>query len=48
MDDRQKMRASDGDRQEVVERLRASLEDGRLKMDEDLFFKQKTAYEITR
>jgi hypothetical protein len=36
MDDRQKMRASDGDRQEVVERLRASLEDGRLKMDEYL------------
>src|ERR1019366_3792036 len=36
MDDRQKMRASDGDRQEVVERLRAALEDGRLKMDEYL------------
>ena len=36
MDDHQKMRASDGDRQEAVERLRASLEDGRLKMDEYL------------
>ncbi len=36
MDDRQKMRASDGDRQEVVERLRAALEDGRLKTDEYL------------
>jgi hypothetical protein len=34
MDDHHKMRASDGDRQEVVERLRAALEDGRLKMDE--------------
>ncbi|HUK70813.1 MAG TPA: DUF1707 domain-containing protein [Streptosporangiaceae bacterium] len=36
MDDRQKMRASDGDREEVVERLRAALEDGRLKTDEYL------------
>jgi Domain of unknown function (DUF1707) len=36
MDDHHKMRASDGDRQEAVERLRASLEDGRLKMDEYL------------
>ena len=36
MDDRQKMRASDGDRQSVVERLRAALEDGRLKTDEYL------------
>src|ERR1035441_2583957 len=36
MDDRQKMRASDGDRQERVKRLRAALEDGRLKMDEYL------------
>jgi Domain of unknown function (DUF1707) len=34
MDDRQKMRASDHDRQEVVDRLRGALEDGRLKMDE--------------
>ena len=30
----QKMRASDTDRQEVVDRLRAGLEDGRLKMEE--------------
>jgi hypothetical protein len=30
------MRASDVDREEVVERLRAALEDGRLKMDEYL------------
>ena len=36
MEDHHKMRASDGDRQEAVERLRASLEDGRLKMDEYL------------
>jgi len=34
MDDRQNMRASDHDRQEVVDRLRGALEDGRLKMDE--------------
>lgn len=36
MDDRHKMRASDTDRQQVVERLRSALEDGRLKMDEYL------------
>jgi hypothetical protein len=36
MDDHQKMRASDGDRQEVVERLRVALDDGRLKLDEYL------------
>jgi hypothetical protein len=36
MDDGQKMRASDADRQEVVERLRAALDEGRLKMDEYL------------
>ena len=37
MDDRQKMmRASDADRQEVVDRLRAALDEGRLKMDEYL------------
>jgi uncharacterized protein DUF1707 len=34
MDDRLKMRASDHDRQEVVDRLRGALADGRLKMDE--------------
>jgi len=34
MDDRQKMRASDHDRQEAVERLSVALEDGRLKVDE--------------
>jgi hypothetical protein len=34
MDDRRKMRASDADRQEVIERLRAALDEGRLKMDE--------------
>lgn len=34
MDDRQNMRASDRDRQEVVDRLRTALDDGRLKMDE--------------
>lgn len=36
MADREKMRASDADRQEVVERLRAALDEGRLKMDEYL------------
>jgi hypothetical protein len=36
MDDRQKMRASDADRQEVIERLRAALDEGRLTMDEYL------------
>lgn len=34
MDDRLKMRASDHDRQEVVDQLRGALADGRLKMDE--------------
>jgi hypothetical protein len=34
MDGRQEMRASDRDRQEVVDRLRGALEDGRLQMDE--------------
>jgi len=34
MDDRLTMRASDQDRQEVVDRLRGALADGRLKMDE--------------
>ena len=34
MDDRQRMRASDADRQEVIERLRTALDEGRLKMDE--------------
>ena len=34
MDDRQMMRASDSDRQQVVDRMRAAMEDGRLKMDE--------------
>jgi DUF1707 SHOCT-like domain len=36
MDDRHMMRASDADRQDVVERLRTALDDGRLKMDEYL------------
>ena len=36
MDDRQRMRASDADRQAVIERLRAGLDEGRLKMDEYL------------
>jgi Domain of unknown function (DUF1707) len=34
MADRDLMRASDDDRQEVVDRLRAALEEGRLKMEE--------------
>lgn len=36
MDDRLTMRASDADRQEVIERMRAALDEGRLKMDEYL------------
>ncbi len=36
MDDRPDMRASDADRQEVIERLRTALDEGRLKMDEYL------------
>ncbi len=36
MDDRPTMRASDADRQKVIERLRAALDEGRLKMDEYL------------
>jgi hypothetical protein len=34
MGDRELMRASDADRQQVVDRLRAALEDGRLKQEE--------------
>jgi hypothetical protein len=34
MGDREMMRASDDDRQQVVDRLRAALEDGRLKLEE--------------
>src|SRR5262249_41568287 len=34
MDDQQHMRASDADRQEVVDRLATALEEGRLKMEE--------------
>ena len=34
MGDRELMRASDDDRQQVVDRLRAAVEDGRLKMEE--------------
>jgi hypothetical protein len=34
MGDQQKMRASDRDRQQVVEQLRSALEDGRLTMEE--------------
>jgi Domain of unknown function (DUF1707) len=36
MDDRQRMRASDQDRQQVVDLLRVALENGRLTMDEYL------------
>jgi hypothetical protein len=36
MEDRPDMRASDADRQEVVERLRGALDEGRLKMEEYL------------
>lgn len=40
MDDRQQMRASDQDRQQVVDRLRGAVADGRLQMDE---FEQRMA-----
>ncbi len=36
MDDHLRMRASDTDRQQVIERLRTALDEGRLKMDEYL------------
>ncbi len=36
MADHDKMRASDADRQEVIQRLRTALDEGRLKMDEYL------------
>ncbi len=36
MDNRPDMRASDADRQEVIERLRTALDEGRLKMEEYL------------
>ena len=36
MADHEKMRASDADRQEVIQRLRTALDEGRLKMDEYL------------
>jgi Domain of unknown function (DUF1707) len=34
VDDHERMRASDAERQEVIERLRTALDEGRLKMDE--------------
>jgi Domain of unknown function (DUF1707) len=34
MDDHQKIRASDADRQQVIDRLRAALDEGRLKIEE--------------
>ena len=36
MVDRERMRASDRDRQETIDRLRAALDEGRFKMDEYL------------
>jgi hypothetical protein len=44
VDDRQKMRVSDADRQETVDRLRIALDEGRLKMDEYLH-RMEQAYE---
>jgi hypothetical protein len=44
MDDRQDMRASDADRQEVVERLGGALDEGRLKLNEYLE-RMELAYE---
>ena len=44
MDDHQKMRVSDADRDETVVRLRAALDEGRLKMDEYLQ-RMELAYE---
>jgi hypothetical protein len=44
MEDRPDMRASDADRQQVVERLRGGLDEGRLKMDEYLE-RMELAYE---
>jgi hypothetical protein len=44
VEDRQKMRVSDADRQETVDRLRIALDEGRLKMDEYLQ-RMERAYE---
>ena len=44
MDDHQKMRVSDADREETVVRLRSALDEGRLKMDEYLQ-RMELAYE---
>jgi hypothetical protein len=44
MEDRPDMRASDADRQQVAERLRSALDEGRLKMDEYLE-RMERAYE---
>ena len=44
MEDRPDLRASDADRQQVVERLRGGLDEGRLKMDEYLE-RMELAYE---
>jgi len=46
MDDQQKMRASDRDRQQAVDRLRRALEDGRLTMDEYVD-RMEAAYQAT-
>jgi hypothetical protein len=47
MDDHQKMRASDADRQQVIERLRVALDEGRLKMDEYLDRMGRAAEAVT-
>jgi DUF1707 SHOCT-like domain len=46
MGDQQKIRASDRDRQQVVEQLRSALEDGRLTMDEYVD-RMEAAYQAT-
>jgi hypothetical protein len=46
MGDQQTMRASDRDRQQVVDRLRSALEDGRLTMDEYVA-RMEAAYQAT-
>lgn len=47
MDDQQKMRASDADREQVVERLRTALDEGRLKTDEYLARMERAYQAVT-
>lgn len=47
MDDEQEMRASDADRERVVERLRVALDEGRLRTDEYLALMERAYQAVT-